>query len=487
MTSTFAPPPRPTTRPETHYEAAVRLYRLAVRPCVQRYIPHMPTGKQAAFLAYDGREALYGGAGGGGKTDALLMAALQYVCVPGYAAVLFRQSYPQLSRPGQFIDRAEEWLTGTDARANRSERRWTFPSGAILQFGYVERDADRYGWAGPELQFAGWDELTNWATPAVYRFISFSRARRPSMQRTDLEACPDCGMTLADVPLRARAGTNPGGPGHDWVMETFVQPWTDAKEAQTLGRVKLARPFFPARLIDNPHIDREEYHAGLAELDPVDRARIEDGDWTVREKGGMFERQWFPIVDDYPRDAMLVRYWDSAATEPHAANRDPDWTVGTLMAMKDGQFWIVDVDRFRESDLNVERRLFQRAQLDGVRVPIWFEQEGGSSGKILAAHYQRRVFVGFNAKGDPPSGSKADRARPLASAAEAGNVFLVRGEWNAEWLAEVEAFPQKGWHDDQVDSASGAHSKLAAQMRRRASVAVPGSLGVPGVPVPPRP
>ena len=70
------------------------------------YIPHQPTTKQLAFSLLDTPEALYGGAAGGGKSDALLMAALQHVNTPGYAALLLRRSYTDLSLPGALMERA---------------------------------------------------------------------------------------------------------------------------------------------------------------------------------------------------------------------------------------------------------------------------------------------------------------------------------------------------------------------------------------------
>src|SRR5687767_3640230 len=84
-----------------------------------RYSPNTPEPRQHAFLLLDDLnvlEAFYGGAAGGGKSDALLMAALRYVDVPRYAALLLRKSYADLALPGALMDRAKEWLAGSDAR-----------------------------------------------------------------------------------------------------------------------------------------------------------------------------------------------------------------------------------------------------------------------------------------------------------------------------------------------------------------------------------
>jgi hypothetical protein len=104
------------------------------------------------------REALFGGAAGGGKSDSLLMAALQYVDEPGYAAILFRRTYADLALPGAIMDRSKEWLSGKGARWNEREKTWTFPSGATLSFGYLEHENDKYRYQGSEFQFAGFDD-----------------------------------------------------------------------------------------------------------------------------------------------------------------------------------------------------------------------------------------------------------------------------------------------------------------------------------------
>src|SRR5262245_57491100 len=106
------------------------------------YIPHQPTTKQALFLACMLREAFYGGSAGGGKSDALLMGAAQFVDVPGYSALLLRRTYADLSLPGAIMDRSQSWWQETDAHWSRADKVWTFPSGARITFGFLATDAD---------------------------------------------------------------------------------------------------------------------------------------------------------------------------------------------------------------------------------------------------------------------------------------------------------------------------------------------------------
>jgi Terminase large subunit, T4likevirus-type, N-terminal len=154
-----------------------------LEPRLNAFIPHMPTPRQAAFLMLDCQEAFYGGAGGGGKSDALLMAALQYADVPGYNALIIRRNMPDLALPNALIDRAHSWLRGRqDACWNEQKKQWKFSSGATLTFGYLEgaRDADRY--ASAEFHFIGVDELTQFAEKQYLDLFARARSGLPALR-----------------------------------------------------------------------------------------------------------------------------------------------------------------------------------------------------------------------------------------------------------------------------------------------------------------
>lgn len=266
------------------------------------------------------------------------------------------------------------------------------------------------------------------------------------------------------IPLRFRGTGNPGGVSHDEVKADYGIPDDpiDLPIRNAAGRV-----FMPSRLIDNPTIDYPSYVQSLEQLDPVFRARILNGDWRVRENGDFFDRTWFEIIPEARIGATArCRFWDKAATEKKKGVTDPDWTVGTLMSryVRDGekQWQVEDVVRFRAEPGEVRRRIKQTAQMDGTGVPIVLEREGGSSGKD-AALTERQYLVGYTVASIPATGSKAVRAGPFATQAEGGNVKLVNGTWVPQWLDELDAFPG-GAHDDDVDSASGAFSRLSGRM-----------------------
>jgi hypothetical protein len=243
------------------------------------FCPQKPTPKQAEFLGITAAEALYGGGAGGGKSSTLLMAALEFVHVAGYAALILRRTYADLALPGAIMARALEWLLPKGVDWSDKDKTFTFPSGATLTFGYLDADRDRYRYAGSEFQFLGFDELTQFPE-GWYRFL-LSRLRK--------------GKAL-DVPLRVRCASNPGDLGHEWVYRRFV----DEKTRED-------RVFVPALLSDNPHIDAEEYEKALRLLDPVTRMQLLEGKW-VRDAGGLVYA-WFSEARNLVERAPPCKYY----------------------------------------------------------------------------------------------------------------------------------------------------------------------------------
>jgi predicted phage terminase large subunit-like protein len=466
-------------------EMRARLISLSVPRIVEPYFRHIPHPKQQFFLSLRQREAMYGGAAGGGKSDALLMAALQYVDVPGYSALLLRRTWADLALPGAIMDRARTWLEDTPAHPREGGRFWVFPSGARITFGYLQHDKDKYRYASAEFQYIGFDELTQFEQ-TTYEFL-FSRLRKPQLSclmcgrpvakygsgykhKSSSTNCPKLfpdpktleqyqpakdGTSLWDVPLRMRSATNPGGIGHIWVRGKFVDPLTRSPKAL----------FVPALLTDNPSLDQEEYEESLSHLGPIDRERLLNGDWDVTQEGALFQRHWFESTEMPTNVKQRVRYWDCAATADAG-----DWSVGIRLSMDENNRWVVeDVVRGQWSPAQLEKVILQTAMQDQMhdrRTVTMMEQEPGSAGVAVISHYQRNILVGFVFKGVRPTGAKETRAAPVASAAEAGNVVMVRAPWNKDYLDEMSLFPN-GAHDDQVDATSGAFHEIAFGRRAR--------------------
>ena len=435
-------------------------------PRLNKYIPITPTLKQQLFLNLDCSEALYGGRAGGGKSFAILMAALQWVDVPGYHALILRRSLAHLDQAKALIPISREWLNPTDADWNERKHRWTFPSGSTLTFGYCEHENDIYQYQGSAYHFLGFDELTQF-TENQYTYL-FSRRRRDT--------------SMMHVPMRFRAASNPGG-NEEWVHTRFLVD----------GPAK-GRAFIPAGKEDNPFLDLEDYEASLMEMSNVtERRQLMDGEWGLTVEGTKFNPDWFERLSELPhgtRGMNLIRYWDLAATEPNKQTTDPDWTVGVLMGEYPAQehrgprllttygdptygqgiFYVIDVQRFREPpgkrDALIHRTAIKDAMLGG-RVTTVFERQPAAAGKEVNERMIREVMRGFVARIDPALGDKELRADAYSSAASAGNVkVLNRADWTTAFLKEHGSFPF-GSHDDQVDAAAGAFRFLTAQQKRR--------------------
>lgn len=260
-------------------------------PPLARYWPNLQSvsAPQAAFLLLDDFEAFYGGAAGGGKSDALLAAALQYVDVPGYAALILRKSFRQLDLPDSIMARSKEWLMPHRANGvhwNDDAKRWTFPSGSTLTFGYLDQANDVYNYQGPAFQFVGWDELTQFEE-GPYTYL-FSRTRR----RKDMQ---DLG-----IPIRHRSASNPGGIGHKWVHDRFITK-------DSLGENEVRPVFIPAKVDDNPGLDVAEYKLSLGYLPETLQQQLLDGDWGVFE-GAAFIVTDLHLVTDFPLDDSHERF-----------------------------------------------------------------------------------------------------------------------------------------------------------------------------------
>jgi len=402
------------------------------------YIPHEPTLKQAEFLLNFKPEVLFGGAAGGGKSDALLMAALQFVEVPGYAALVLRTSYTDLILPDGLIPRSHEWLSDTDARWRENAHQWQFPSGATITFGFLSGPNDIYRYKSSAYQFVGFEELTEFPRESDYAYL-FSRIRR---------------LKGAFVPTRMRSATNPDGVGADWVYDRFQPDHPELRDP--------LRSFIPSKLDDNPHIDQEEYDRNLGFLDPVTRLQLRQGRWKVVKEGNLFKREWFTYCEPNEVPAgSSVRYWDFAATAPtKKGSTDPDFTVGAKVKLAAGKYYVEDIVRARIAPGDVEPLVKTTAEMDGKGTYVYIEQEPGASGKIVVHDYTHRVLLGYPVVADPVRDPKHIRAQLFSAACFNRQVVLVRSAWNRDLVEECVAFPNPLIHDDQVDAVSGAISKL---------------------------
>lgn len=180
----------------------------------------------------------------------------------------------------------------------------------------------------------------------------------------------------------------------------------------------------------------------------------------VVEGGGLFRREWFKFVDVRPAHPMRrVRGWDTAGTELGG-----DWTCGVRLSEdEEERIYVEHVARKQVAD--AEAFIVSVAKEDGKSVAQREEKEGGASGKAVIMARAKKL-KGYDYQGVVLSTGKIERAKGFRTQCAAGNVFLVRGEWNTEYLDELCAFPV-GTHDDQVDGSSAAYNALILEPRKR--------------------
>ena len=436
-------------------------------------------------------QSLYGGAAGGGKSDALLMAAAQHVGQPGYAALIFRRTFADLALPGAIMDRALDWWkTAPGVSWDGTNKTFRFPSGAKISFAYLQHGGDELRYQGAEFQYVGWDELTQFPNRRQYSYL-LSRIRRPANSA---------------IPLRSLSASNPGGPGHAWVAEDF--------DVENDGN---GHPFYPARVVDNPYIDRTAYIAGLMHLHPTTRAQLLSGDWRAREPGDYFRREWFgalldPATDTWVAgDCARVRWWDLAASMKEGSAH----TAGVKMARhRSGVYAIEHCASFKATPGMRDSRIIDIAVSDGPNVTVGLEIEPGSGGiaqvesisEKLRAHGIRCVYARPRAehsdrekvyvvRAASSNNGKAARCDPVAACLERGysrrgegeewdaitqdrvpwwgidagkpateqgdGIRLFAGPWTQAYLDIVEGFPGDGNNRvDEADATSGAWAWL---------------------------
>lgn len=435
--------------------------RLNAALCMNKYMGgKKPTVPQAAFMLAQEMEVLFGGSAGPGKSTGQMFCALQYVHVPGYNALMVRRTFQQLSKPGGLLSKAEEWLRPTNAAWNGENRTWKFPSGATLSFGHLENPGtgpdntgDETAFQGAEFQAIFPDELTQLPTSWPYLYL-MSRLRR---------------LKDSPIPVRMRPASNPGGLGHDWVYERFIAP----------GSLAQGRRFIPVKMTDNPYLDQETYRKSLEQLDPVTRAQLLDGNWTVKPAGDLFKTRHIRAVQR-PTGGILgwVRYWDKAGTGAgEKGAKTAKYTVGLLMArvvkaMYGVEYVVVDVVRGQWSAGERDKVIKVTASRDPFGTEQWIEQEPGSGGK-QSAEITVSDLAGYIVKVERPTGDKLTRARPVASQIEYWNVGMVQAPWNKAFIDELTPAPN-GLYWDQIDTLSGAFNRLRLLVVAAPPVFTPG-------------
>jgi len=227
-------------------------------------------GPQEDFLAAGETDVLYGGAAGGGKSYAMLVDPLRYAHRSAHRGLIIRRSMPELR---ELIDKSRELYPKAfpGCKYKEVEKLWNFPSGAKIEFGFLERDADVYRYQGQAYSWIGFDEITHLPTEFSWNYLA-SRLR----------------TTDSEITCYMRCTANPGGAGATWVKKRYIDPSPPHESFE--GADGLTRKFIPARLQDNPFLATDgRYEKMLQALPPTQRQQLLEGNWDVAEGAAFTE------------------------------------------------------------------------------------------------------------------------------------------------------------------------------------------------------
>ncbi len=448
--------------------------------------------KQYDFTASTADITIFGGAAGSGKSHCGVADLLQHIHHKSYNGVIFRRTTPQLKGVGGMWQKAQElygdvvekFLKTKSYRklqTQSQEMKITFPEGSLVQFRHMEHIKDKYNIQGWEISEALVDEATQFELEQIMYIISRLRNPKcPVPSHLKMTCNPDADSYLRvwlenagflnkeGYPLYERSGDiiYCGVIEGDLKFRQSLEDWQEDFPALD----PMTFTFIPATCEDNPVLMALEpsYLTKLQNLPRIERARLLDGNWFVREQAaGFFKREWCgkPLsLYELPNPVRYARSWDKAATVPSEVYPDPDYTVG-VKGMKDvdGHIYIMDMVRGRWRPSGVQEAIEKAALSDGHETTVTIPVDAGAAGKAEADNCASKIFsLGMTCKKKKTHANKVKRFEPVAALAENGMIHVVKGEWNEKFFDELEQFTgdQKG-HDDIVDAVSDLINELA--------------------------
>ena len=348
-------------------------------------------------------EALYGGAAGGGKSDALVMEAIRQVHIPHYKGLILRKTYPQLT---ELIDKSLNYYKKAfpDATYNSSEHTWRFPSGAKIIFGSMQHPKDKLNYQGKAYDFIGFDELTHFTYDEYIYLISRNRPNGPGTR---------CYM---------RASANPGGIGHGWVKDRFItagRPMETIWEKKVVRRPDgslyknwMSRIFVPSSVFDNQALldNDPNYLARLASLPDAERKALLYGDWDSfsgqyfaewRDNPDHYmDRQWTHVIEPFeiPSSWKIYRSFDWGYHRPFSCGWwavDYDGVIYRILELygstgtpNEGRKWTPQQVFEEIHRIESEHRWLKGKNIQGVADPAIWDAETGESIAETAAKYR---------------------------------------------------------------------------------------------------
>lgn len=452
--------------------------KIKERMAEQELIFQPQPGPQEVFLSTDADIAMYGGAAGGGKTYALLLENLRHVGNPRFGSVIFRRETPQITNTGGLWDNAMELYPLRGATPSSSPHHvMRFPSGARVEFKHLQHEKNVLDYQGAQIPLICFDELTHFTRKQFFYLLSRNRSTcgvKPYIRAT---TNPDSDSWVAEFiawwidqktgyPIPERSGVV-----RYFVVVDDVPRWGDDRDALAAEfkmKPELVKSFtfIASSVYDNRILLEKDpsYLANLNALNLVEKERLLRGNWKIKPSAGLyFKRDQVQVVREAPSPIVAIcRAWDLAATPPTPENPSPDATAGVKIArMEDGRYIVMNARKGRWASNEVRIQVSSTATTDRQQhafIKVRLPQDPGQAGKEQAQSYMT-LLAGHDVKIKPVTGDKIVRANPFSAQWQAGNVLILEGDWNEDFFAELEMFPDG--HDDQVDASSDAFNEVA--------------------------
>ena len=432
-----------------------------------------PQPRQAAFQARSEYEVLYGGAAGGGKSDALVAEALRQVNNPNYRAILFRKTFPQ-SRELIIKSRRLYPLCCPGAKYNATQHVWTFPSGALIYFGSMPNSDSYLDYQGLSFAFIGFDELTHFTQKEYEYLFSRNRADGPGLR------------------CYIRATANPGGIGHSWVKARFIDPEpaeTPIKFTTTIQNpegeaveVERERVFIPSSVWDNKILlaNDPNYLANLAQLPEAERKALLYGDWDSfsgqvftewrNNREGYKTRKWTHVIEPFeiPSDWRRYRSFDFGYSRPYAVQWwavDPDGTAFLYRQLYGSNG--VPNEGVRDEPREIARKIREIEEAEeqgrsiiGVADPSIWDESRGFDGTIINMFEREGIYFDKGDNKRLPGKMQMHKRLHFDKNGYAGMYVFSNCR---EFIRTIPALVYDTFHPEDIDTTQEDHDYDAAR------------------------
>lgn len=455
------------------------------RPVQAQALPQIcpQPGPQAAFFRSSADIVLYGGAAGGGKSWALLANALLYSNIERFSATIFRRTLAEIKATGGLIDQAKSLFFPYGAKFTQNPLRFTFPSGAVVEFRHLDGPDSQKSIQGAEICYIGIDEAGQTSEADFWYAVGRNRSTCGAKAhiRLSCNPDPDCFLRkLVDWWIEKDPDSPNYGlaiPERSGIVRYFTKDptskdlvWFSEAEydagCETYGKHMLKSfTFIPAKTCDNPILLKlnPDYEANLALQDESVRRQLQEGNWLVRSvKNSIIDPDQFVVHADNReiphRFDRMLRSWDFAATEGGG-----DWTVGQLWGLRGPNLWLLGQVRGQWGTKHRNEQIRNTIQADfsvwNGLVEQWGETQPAAAGPqfTLALNDLCRAACGVDMKWLPTGGrDKIVRSEMFRAALAEGRCHVGTHSWFKEYAARMKGFPASSVPDDEVDTSSNA-------------------------------